>query len=243
LNLDFNNPTVQVAFIAAVAAIVTALFSLLTALVTALVTLFNHLFEARAKRLEKIKDIRSEKAQQLLESITEMHADLNYHLQSTVSLKYSFLELISESDESTQAERLIRFKYRLVRFKYSMKSSHPEISDIQRVDMDMQKDWHSWNHWLDSKIISSLFWFPKPLRLKGKLETLLREFGSVYIFMSIELNTLSNLEKQVYENPDITPRLRQEILDTAKNKFLKESQDKAFKTVVQVQRLLALHMQ
>ncbi len=235
MNLDFNNPTVQVAFIAAVAAIATGLFSLLTALVTALVTLFNHLFEARAKRLEKIKDVRSEKAQQLLESIAEMHGNLNYHLQSTGFLKFNFIALLFESDESTQAERLVKFRD-------SMKSSHPEISEIQWVDIHMKKDYRSLVHWLDSKIISSLFWFPKPLRLKGKLETLLSEFQTVYLFMVVELSTLSNLEKQVYENPDMTSRLRQEILDTAENKFLKESQDKAFKTVVQVQRLLALYM-
>lgn len=235
MELDFNNPTVQVAFIAAVAAVATATFSLLAALITAFVTLLNHVFEARTKRLERIKDVRSEKAQQLLEGVAEMHANLSYHLQSIGFLKMYLIFLLLESEGSTQAERFVRFKD-------SMESSAPGVSENQRVEFHMKKDLRSLFHWLDPKIISSLFWFPKPLQLKGKLETLIGEFQGVYMLMATELETLSEIEEQIYENPEIPTWLNKKVLGTAENKLLKKWQDKAFKTVLEVQRLLAPHM-
>ncbi len=232
MNLDLSDSTVQIALIAAVATVVTAFISLINALVTALVTVFNHLFEARVKRLEKVRDIRTESAIALLRSCAEIHSEATQNSYSVGFAKLPFLLLLLDLEKLPSNEQGNRFKVFLEKAPEREKQNREAVEAAQIALGKLL-------YYFTPEVISSLFWFSKPLRLKNKLEKLVEECQGVCYSIVAELSFVSELEREASSSPDVTQQLRTQILEKMESKLLDEWRGKVFKTVTEVQKMLA----
>ncbi len=234
MSLDFENPTVQIALIAAIATVAAALISLLNALVTALVTLFNHLFEARTKRLERVKDIRSENAQILLKKIAETQSSLAKHIQAVSFYSLDFIYLVDDSRGITPQDRYDSFHG-------SVKTTKAG-SDVERLVII---GFRALDGWFTPETVSSLFWFPRPVKLKDELENLIRDIRGTYTLLLAEISELEKFANQVNSGSDLTAAFTLKVLSKSEgsiSKYSKEHQDKTFKAVVAVQRVLSKYL-